>query len=68
MPPGAICNPGSAAIEAALYPETSNYYYFYANIDTKVTYFAETYEEHLANEEMVQQQYAEAEANAANEE
>lgn len=68
LPPGAICNPGSAAIEAALYPETSNYYYFYANIDTKVTYFAETYEEHLANEEMVQQQYAEAEANAANEE
>lgn len=68
LPPGAICNPGSDAIEAALYPETSNYYYFYANIDTKVTYFAETYEEHLANEEMVQQQYAEAEANAGNEE
>jgi UPF0755 protein len=61
LPPGAICNPGTDAIEAALYPETTNYYYFYANIDTKITYFATTLEEHYANEEMVQQQYAEAE-------
>lgn len=67
LPPGAICNPGSDAIEAALYPETTNYYYFYANVDTKITYFAETLEEHYANEEMVQEQYAEAAANADNE-
>lgn len=66
LPPGAICNPGADAIEAALYPETTDYYFFYANIDTKITYFAKTLEEHYANEEMVQQQYAEAEANAEN--
>ncbi len=68
LPPGAICNPGADAIEAALYPESTDYYYFYANIDTKVTYFAKTLEEHYANEEMVQQQYKEAEANKEDEE
>ncbi len=68
LPPGAICNAGADAIEAALYPNTTNYYYFYANIDTKITYFAETLEEHYANEDMVQQQYKEAEANKEDEE
>lgn len=31
LPPGAICNPGSEAIHAALYPEQTNYYFFYTN-------------------------------------
>ena len=64
LPPGAICNPGKAAIEAVLYPEESSYYYFYANIDTKVTYYAETYEGHLANIEKVKQEQAAAAAAA----
>lgn len=64
LPPGAINNPGKAAIDAVLYPEESSYYYFYANIDTKVTYYAETYEEHLANIEKVRQEQAEAAAAA----
>lgn len=67
LPPGAICNPGADAIHAALYPETTNYYFFYANIDTHITYFAETYEQHLENEAMVQQQYKDAEAAATQE-
>ncbi|MDE7121908.1 MAG: endolytic transglycosylase MltG, partial [Oscillospiraceae bacterium] len=65
LPAGAIGNPGRAAIEAVLYPSETNYFYFYANIDTGVTYFAKTLEEHNANIEMVRQQQAEADAAAA---
>ena len=64
LPPGAIGNPGKAAIESVLYPEESSYYYFYANIDTKKTYYAETYEEHLANIAKVKQEQEEAAAAA----
>lgn len=65
LPPGAICNPGADAIHAALYPETTPYYFFIANVDTRTTYFAETYEQHLENEAMVKQQYKDAEAALA---
>ena len=61
LPPGPICNPGIEAIDAVLENFPSNYYYFYANVNTAQTYFAETLEEHEANIEMVQQQIAEAE-------
>ena len=54
LPAGALCNPGLAAIEAVLYPAESDYYYFYANVDTGETYFAHTYEEHNANIAMVE--------------
>ena len=49
LPAGAICNPGIAAINAVLYPEKTGFYYFYANVDTKTTYFARTLEEHNKN-------------------
>ena len=62
LPPGAICNPGRAAIEAALYPDQTNYYYFNANIDTRETFFAETLEQHNQNLAMVQAQYDAANA------
>ncbi|MDE7093532.1 MAG: endolytic transglycosylase MltG, partial [Oscillospiraceae bacterium] len=67
LPAGAIGNPGIAAIRAVLYPSETNYFYFYANIDTGVTYFAQTLEEHNANIEMVRQQQAEADALAEGE-
>ena len=60
LPPGAICNPGADAIEAALYPESTDYYYFYSNMDTKQTYFAKTLKEHEANEAKVKQEQADA--------
>lgn len=62
LPAGAIGNPGIAAIQAVLYPNDTNYFYFYANIDTGVTYFAETLEQHNANKAMVQQQQENAAA------
>ena len=52
LPPGAICNPGIEAIEAVLYPEDTNYFYFCANVETGETYYAETLEEHNANLEL----------------
>ena len=48
LPVGPICNPGITAIEAALYPENSNYYYFVTDADGNF-YFASTMAEHEAN-------------------
>lgn len=56
LPPGAIGNPGTDAIEAVLYPADTDYYFFYANIDTGETFFAETDEGHEANKDMVSEQ------------
>jgi len=47
LPPGPICSPGKASIEAALYPADTDYYYFLAKPDGS-HYFSKTYEEHLA--------------------
>lgn len=64
LPPGAICNPGIEAIDAVLEAFPSDYFYFIANINTGQTYFAATLEEHEANQAMVNQQIADAEAAA----
>jgi UPF0755 protein len=45
LPPGPICNPGAASIEAALYPATSKYLYFVAK-NPGAHYFSESLEEH----------------------
>ena len=68
LPAGPICNPGSEAIHAALYPDNTNYYFFYSNIDTKETYFAETLQEHEANQQKVQEQQEAAAAAESSEE
>lgn len=46
LPPGAIGNPGIDAIEAVLYPDDNDYYYFCADIDTGEIFYSETLEEH----------------------
>ena len=48
LPPGPICNPGLAAMRAALHPETTEYMYFVANPDGS-TRFARDLKEHTAN-------------------
>lgn len=47
LPPGPICNPGKAAIEAALNPAYTDYIYFVAKGDG-THYFSKTLEEHNA--------------------
>lgn len=46
LPPGPICNPGIEAIDAVLENFQSDSFYFYADIDTGLTHFSATLEEH----------------------
>lgn len=56
LPPGAIGNPGAAAIEAALAPaETDALFFVTVNLDTGETLFAATNEEHEQNRLLFQQ-------------
>ena len=48
LPPGPICNPGEAAIKAALYPSDTNYYYFCHDKCGNI-YMAKTKSEHDSN-------------------
>ena len=47
LPSGPICNPGKAAIKAALEPADTDYYYFFTDSNGKY-YYNETYEEHVS--------------------
>ena len=48
LPVGPICSPGVAAMKAAVYPESTNYFYFVT--DSEGTYYyAATLDEHLRN-------------------
>lgn len=49
LPAGPIASPGAASVEAALYPNKTDYLFFVLGSDG-VHHFAKTYEEHLANE------------------
>lgn len=49
LPAGAICNPGMAAINAALNPNDTSYLYFCHNPKTKQAYYASSAEEHADN-------------------
>ena len=46
LPVGPICNPGLAAIEAALYPSDTDYYYFVSDGQGH-NHFSRTYAEHV---------------------
>lgn len=48
LPAGPITNPGTDAIEAALYPADSDYYFFVTDSDNNY-YYAETWEGHKRN-------------------
>ena len=48
LPPGPICNPGVAALKAALHPAQTEYLYFVAGTDG-ATKFAKTLGEHNGN-------------------
>lgn len=46
LPPGPICNPGLASIEAVLYPESTDYWYWYS-VDGVSTFFTD-YDDFIA--------------------
>ena len=48
LPPGPICNPGTSAIKAALYPADTDYYFF-MHSPTGDIYLAKTRSEHNKN-------------------
>jgi len=50
LPPGPISNPSLSSLMAAIYPESTDYYYFLNRINEDgSTVFSKTYEEHLEN-------------------
>ena len=53
LPPGSICNPTYLAINYAFYPEPTNYYYFVAR-KNGYSLFASTYQQHLKNCEIAE--------------
>lgn len=62
LPAGPICNPGLDAINAALYPSNTDYYYFLASSDG-VFYWAQTQEQHDQNVQDAALQAAEEDEN-----
>lgn len=58
LPAGAICNPGTDAIEAALNPDATQYYFFRHDKNGDI-YMAETISQHNANGRTVEQVNAE---------
>lgn len=46
LPPGPICSPSIDSIRAALYPNSTRFYYYLLD-DDDVTQFSRTYDEHL---------------------
>ncbi|HTV09970.1 MAG TPA: endolytic transglycosylase MltG [Candidatus Aquilonibacter sp.] len=55
LPPGPICNPGVASLQAALHPAQTDYMYFVANPDGS-TKFAKQLDQHNANVAIYRQQ------------
>lgn len=49
LPPGPICNPGLVAIEAAIYPLSTDYNYFLTPLDKREVIYAKNFEEHKQN-------------------
>lgn len=64
LPPGAICNPSKAAIEAVLASAETEYYFFCANVNTKEIYYAKTNAEHEQNLALIQSQIGAGELGA----
>ncbi|MBI3335552.1 MAG: endolytic transglycosylase MltG [Candidatus Portnoybacteria bacterium] len=46
LPPGPISNPGEESLEAAVFPEPSEYWFYLSRQDTGQTIFSKTYRQH----------------------
>ncbi|QQS61024.1 MAG: endolytic transglycosylase MltG [Candidatus Moraniibacteriota bacterium] len=51
LPPGPVSNPSLNSLEAAFFPEKSEYLFFLNDPETGDTYFAKNFEEHKINKE-----------------
>jgi UPF0755 protein len=49
LPPGPICNPSLSSLKAALFPQTTAYFYFLHKQPSGEAVFSQTYEQHLQN-------------------
>jgi UPF0755 protein len=56
LPRGPICNPGKVSLEAALFPDTTDYLYFVSRNDGTHE-FSRTFSEHLAAKRKYQKRY-----------
>ena len=65
LPPGAICSPGTDAIDAVLLKKPSENYFFIANIYTGETFFSKTNDEHEMKKAQVKADEAQYEAEEA---
>lgn len=52
LPPGPINSPGLVSLRAALYPESSPYYYFLTSLRSGETIFSITFDEHIKNRQL----------------
>lgn len=66
LPVGAICNPGLDAIQAALNPEDTDYYYFLTD-DAGTFYYASTLAQHEYNNALAEQVNAQLKKQASQE-
>jgi UPF0755 protein len=56
LPPGPISGSGVASIEAAVLPASHDYFFYVTiNLETGETYYANTYDEHLKNTQILRQ-------------
>lgn len=51
LTPGPVDSPSLSAINAAVSPSSTDYYYFVADVKTGKVYYSQTYEEHTENVE-----------------
>jgi len=49
LPPGPVSNPGLKSIEASVFPQETDYYFFLSDPETGETVFSKTLEEHNSN-------------------
>ena len=47
LPPSPICNPGMAAINAAMHPESTKYYFYVLNPETNRHEYSTNYNDHV---------------------
>ncbi|MDE5600740.1 MAG: endolytic transglycosylase MltG, partial [Oscillospiraceae bacterium] len=49
LPAGPICTPSISAIKAAIYPSSTDYYFFCADVKTSKVLYATNFKEHQNN-------------------